>query len=372
MKKVFFLLAIMFASVFSFGQQISSNKIPANVTNQEVASTIAMSKEANILNGVYDPNKIMPGQKLTFLFKNGKTAEITVEAGDNQWFIVKNKLSDLVKQNGNVVPFITSTPAEDKAEVPVTPAVETSWYDSLEIFLLPVLIALGIFLIAAFIKNRKKISDYLAERAQGNFATDNPMVAGGVSDSEAVRHMDRVAQRSNVTRFGPVTKGRLTTFYRLRVTFANGGRKMRLTNAHVFMSQARRNTDRSECWIAYVQTCGNDASIVDMNRATFVADVVQSPALRTANQPITANEATVVNEKPVFSGTTADLAAIITAVTSPMNGKDNGKLQIKFSGIEIAMEFSSTATRKNPFVLNGEQNSIDHKDQPAVEKKDQN
>ncbi len=370
MKKIILALAIIFATSYSFAQLEPMEKIILPISNQEVASIIAMSKDANKNNGVVDPNKIYIGQNLTFLFKDGYTGNIVVEKNDNQWKILKGKLAPLVIQHGDVVPFIDNAGVPEKNEVKPdvvpTPVVETAWYYT-EGGLAAMVIGLILLIALLVLLKRSSIKDYFAERRQSNFATDNPMVAGGVSDSDAVRHMDRVAQRANVTRFGPVTKGRLSTFYRLRVMFANGGRKMRLTNAHVFMSQARRNTDNSECWIAYVQTCGNDASIIDMNRATFVADQVQSPDLRAANQPVASTNVALADQPTVFSGNAADLATIIGAVTSPMNGKDNGELEIEFSGIKIKMNFSSGA--KNETLLLASGNGVkDHaKEQVAEE-----
>jgi hypothetical protein len=344
------------------------------LSNEEVANYLKMSKEGLLNSGVADLDKVYPGQVLmfTFTFKNGATGTIThfVEKGDNVWNIIKYRLAALIKQkNAQPVPYVD--PEENKAEeanklpgkadeANMVPGF--GWLFGIEPAIWKLMLAI-IVLTALFLvhKNRGKIKTYFAERKQRisrqtserqqqMLATNNPIVRGGVSDADAVRYMDRVAQRANVTRYGPVTKGRLTTFYRLRVMFANGGRKMRLTDVPVFMSRARRNSDGSECEIAFIQPCGNDGCEIDMSRANFVPDQVQTPALQAANQAV-ATEAEVVEEKakPVIPN---ELSTIISAMTEPMKGKDNGKLKVTIQGITVEMEFSSSPKTQN-LLING-------------------
>jgi hypothetical protein len=95
MKNLFFsfLVLILSAGTVAFGQ----------ISNSEIHKIIMMSKEANVQNGIFDPNKIFPGQKLTFIFEDGHEQEIYVEPGDNQWSVVKNKLSWYESLHGEVV-----------------------------------------------------------------------------------------------------------------------------------------------------------------------------------------------------------------------------------------------------------------------------
>ncbi len=116
------------------------------------------------------------------------------------------------------------------------------------------------------------------------------------------------------------------------------------------MSRARRNSDGSECQIAFLQPCGNDAVEIDMSRANFVPDQVQTPALQAANQAV-ATETEVV-EKRSKQAIPNELSTIISAMTEPMKGKDNGKLTVTIEGIKFEMEFSSSPKTQN-LLING-------------------
>lgn len=333
-----------------------------SLSNKEVVSIISMSKEANMLNGIMDPNIIEKGQKLTFLFENGATAGIIVEDGDSQWKILKNKISKLQEIHGPVVKYVDPTPETVEGEnsqstVIADPAVEESgfWGSLPWKWILAIVGCIAVLYFLFKFLNVRNFRNYMASRSnshRNNAATDNPMCPGGVSPADASSYMDRVAARANVTRFGPITEGRLTTFYKVRVMFANGGRKQRINNELVHHSRARRNTDSSECDIFYKQICGNDACEIDMNRASFVPTAIQPEALRSSQAPTTETGVpTTITTTDVIQW--ESLAAIVAAMATPMNNKDNGKLEVEVGQVKMKMEFSSSAKTQS-LLLNGQ------------------
>jgi hypothetical protein len=112
--------------------------------------------------------------------------------------------------------------------------------------------------------------------------------------------------------------------------------------------------------------CGNDGCELDERYVIFTPDLVQSPALQTANQPV--EETTATNEQlPVFNGSAVDLANVITAIVAPMNGKDNGKLAFKFGEIKIEMEFSTGSMTQTLLVASSNGIKDQVKDKSAEE-----
>jgi len=92
------------------------------LSNTEIANIINMSKQANQANGIFNPDKIAVGQKLTFLFANGEEKTVTAEKGDFQWKILQNKIAKLIVQNGNVVSYPTD-PIAQTPQVNQTPTL---------------------------------------------------------------------------------------------------------------------------------------------------------------------------------------------------------------------------------------------------------
>jgi hypothetical protein len=386
MKKLFTAITAIVVTVAAFAQPtqpqlplsdfVQKRQTSDELSNEQVAKYLEMSKEGLHNSGVADLDKVYPGQFLifNFTFDNGTTGTIThfVEDGDNVWNIIKFKLAALIRQkNAQPVPYVDpeenrdedeNTPPKKADEANMVPGVgwifgidPRVWWSILAVSLLFFVVKFWKQIGDYITEQRQRISDSIAQRQQERMATDHPIVPGGVSDAQAVTHMDRqVAQRQGVTRFGPVKKGRLTTFYKLRLLFANGGRNRRLVKCVVFSCKARRNSDGTECDIAYTQICGNDAGIIDMSRAIFEEDVVQSPALQAANQ-VVVEESASNNGNSMISDSPATIATIINAVTEPMKGKDSGKLKVRVGSVEIEMEFNSAPKTQN-LLLNGTNN----------------
>lgn len=101
MKKLFLLCAVALMINLTADAQIKHQSLP----NSEIAKIINKSKQANEHNGIFDPNKIYPGQDLTFLFNDGFSTTLTVLHGDSQWGILKTRINELTKIHGSVVDY---------------------------------------------------------------------------------------------------------------------------------------------------------------------------------------------------------------------------------------------------------------------------
>lgn len=180
MKKFFsFLMVLVMSATLAIGQQM---------TNTEIANIIAMSQEYN--REVVNPNLIFPGQVLTYTFGDGTTHTITVDSGDSQWTIVRDKLAKLVEEHGPVVksqpPVIPETPVEPSKK-------GWSWWAWVIIIFLALYLLGAIvgFIMGKTTKSSKKQKDIDPTTAGPAF------VPSGVSAENAANHFRALAQRSN-------------------------------------------------------------------------------------------------------------------------------------------------------------------------------
>jgi len=169
MKKLVLIsvLAICFAGIV-----LGSVRYKFNDT--EIMQMIERSKDFNP--GVSNPDRIYPGQVLTFLFEDGSEESIVVEEGDSQWKIVGQKLGDLSMRHGAVVDY----PNEDHANKlqfdvpdPITDSINPFWW--LALMLLAVILFAAIF---KFFEYGKKSSN------ENPVTAGPPQIEGGVKDDQ--------------------------------------------------------------------------------------------------------------------------------------------------------------------------------------------
>ena len=248
-KAIFSIIALLLvcASLSLFGQK----------TNTEIFSIIQMSKEYNSLHGIKNPDQIWPGQSLTFLFQDGSWQQVTVEPGDNQWTIVRDKLDKLEGVHGEIV-----SPVENDTLVPpTTPQQKTinfstpepfPWWSSFPwgwMLLLLALLAVAI----------KLLQMQHTARRQDPVTAGPPQVNGGVKDNEAYSRMNQVAQ----SRFPGaqiviknIRRGWLSGW--AQVFYAEGKTKrLKLKDVAAYAGEAMING--REQTIYFLQGCGNDA-----------------------------------------------------------------------------------------------------------------
>lgn len=97
MKKITMAIACLIAT-------LNTNAVSID-KNSKIYQTILRSKEANAANGVFDPNKIWPGQPLTFKFTDGYDTTMFANAGDNQWSMVASVIDQLENKHGQVINY---------------------------------------------------------------------------------------------------------------------------------------------------------------------------------------------------------------------------------------------------------------------------
>jgi hypothetical protein len=304
MKKI--LLTALLCVVF-----YSSNFAQDQLTGPQIYSIISKSKEANVANGVLDPNKIMPGQTLTFLFEDGKTETIVAEAGDSQWKIVGGKLAELVKQHGQPVQF--NQPIADVVKpVEVLPGkIEdiAPWYNSDYVLIfLAALLIVSILLLSSYLLKRR--NSRKTEAAQDPVTSGEPMRRGGITNENALAYTRQVAERQfnnpNII-VSEVRHGRLSG-ENLEVYYAGQIQPSRRTfqNYPAYRGTVQAEGEGTNQFVYFLQGCGNDVRAgnyfsgqniqfiedVDAEVITPVQQTVAAPAIETVKAvPLNQNEA---------------------------------------------------------------------------------
>jgi len=244
MKKVIFSAIVALLLVCAaFGQK----------TNTEVYNIIKMSKEYNAqFNGVADPNKIWPGQVLTFLFEDGTQHQIMVENGDSQWTIVQNKLDRLENEHGPVVNPDTVFHPQTFPNSETSEPIQFKWWETF-----PWGWALAAF--CALVIGIKLLQMLYSSRRQDPVTAGTPQVSGGVRDSNAHNRMQEVAQSrypGAQIEIKNIRRGWLSGL--AKVFYADGKRKkLRLKDVAAYAGETLVNG--REQTIYFLQGCGNDA-----------------------------------------------------------------------------------------------------------------
>jgi len=201
MKKfiAFLLVAICFAiglnaqkSIIpdiSLAQEIIANRENHQMTDHEIWQIIQMSREANLTNGITNPDSIFPGQIFTFLLKDGVDTSVVVVYGDTQWEVIK-KLAPAIKKHGKVVPWVESEPdpiptiATEKDDFLSFLAI-ISWWGWL-------IIAILLFYLFFFIKYGQKENKRKAEWNLDPVSSGKPFVKDGVTDDMSHKRMAEI------------------------------------------------------------------------------------------------------------------------------------------------------------------------------------
>ena len=246
MKKAIFSIIALLLVCAAFGQK----------TDTRIHNIIEMSKEYNAQhNGIYDPNKIWPGQTLNFFFEDGTQYEITVLPGDTETDILR-EIIELEKEHGPVVAY--PYPVED-----TVPSLSPSqpinfstpepfpWWSSFPWGWLLFAIAVSALLI-------KLLQMRYTARRQDPITAGAPQVPGGVKDAMAHNRVLEIAQsrfpgaQINVRNIRRVwLSGLANVFYA-----GDKQKKLRLKDVSAYAGEAEIN-GREET-IYFLQGCGND------------------------------------------------------------------------------------------------------------------
>lgn len=275
MKKFVFLFTALLLVCASLGF--------SQMTNSEILKVILRSKEINHATGITDPNKILPGQKLTFLFTDGSEHLILVEKGDCQWTILRDKLHKLEATHGPIVNYPShaiSTPKQAPRAIKHMPAAPEKvsfleWISTLPWWAY-LLFILGIFVLYALISGERE------KRMKINPITAGPaQVPGGVNDANAHSRMNTIAQsrfpgaRLNIRN---IRRGHLSGKGMVHYAEGTKPKKINLDNIAAYAGEITINgTD--EQTIYFLQGCGNDTAVSHMSgdELVFTPDVVINP-----------------------------------------------------------------------------------------------
>lgn len=243
MKKAIFsiMTVLLLVSTVAFSQ----------MTNTEIYQIIQKSREANLANGVLDPNDIWPGQTLTFDFLDGYLYKIEVQKGDVQWNLVK-EIDELINQHGPIVSHDTAI-QQQITPVPVPEPIEWHWWDS------ALNIGLLLALFCALVILAKLMHIRYRNRRRNPVTAGIPQVSGGVRNANAYSRMQEVAQNrypGAQIEIKNIRRGWLSGL--ANVFYADGkSKKLQLKDVAAYAGEARING--REQTIYFLQGCGNDA-----------------------------------------------------------------------------------------------------------------
>lgn len=330
MKKVFLSALLIASTLLVVGQEL---------TTAEIAKVINLSKEANQKNGVNDPNLIHPGQTLTFLFTDGSEHAVTVENGDSQWKILKDKIANLIKMHGEIVePNQSQVPGQKVVPDSTTTTVATnknnlSWIGWALVIIACILLA--IFLDRQIKKGqvRKEIRED-AEARKNPITSGTPMRRNGVTDEQARMYVQQVATRmypqGTTFTVSNVERGRLSGT-NVAVFYAGSEEPQRKIFENVAAYRGTIRRGETDEVVYFLQGCGNDVRVGNYfsgAEISFVPDSQQPPVLRPAQtEPvkIVQSPAETVAHDPAL----VELVKATTALTAPFAGKDWGKVVIE-------------------------------------------
>jgi hypothetical protein len=253
MKKLFIFVVLAMSVTLAIGQQM---------LNTEIMQMIWRSAEFQRESGITNPDLIFPGQTLTYSFTDGTTETITVQPGDNQWTVVRDKLGKLQQKHGPIVHLggetAKSTPKE-KEEKSIFQSSDFPWFFWVFIGILA-LVFLG--WIGEKIRQSEKQKTDSSINADPTTA-GSAFVPGGVSDENAVTHFKTLAER-NTPKDQIVIKDKKPVFLSTpngliaRVEYVDGTHKdLPFRNKSGFTAKVSRNGGKTFNDEHFFDFCGN-------------------------------------------------------------------------------------------------------------------
>lgn len=293
MKKIILLaiVAIVFTgNGFAQGPQVpkpdfmQKRQTGENLSNQEIANVIAMSREANLANGVFNPDRVREGQLLTFKASDGFDTTVVVEKNQSQWRIVQS-LGGFIKNHGKIIPYPDpiDTAKVKGADIPEggTTVSDPSWWEKNAFWIKFWASVIGFMLLLLLFY-------YWRSQYKDPVTSGTPIIEGGVAPANAFAHMREVARRlfpGEDVDITEVEKGRLSV-RRGFVRFLNflRGRIRTFQNVPGYRGRIIRNGELENEYIYFLEPCGNDVRRGKGFRSSeviFVPDFVQPEILIT-------------------------------------------------------------------------------------------
>lgn len=254
MKKLILSFAmVMLVSTMALGQ----------MSNSEIYRIISQSKELN-KNVTLNPDSILPGQRLSFLFTDGYVRYWVVAKGETETSIVR-QISELEKIHGRVV-APKDTTAVDPAVVkpkPVAPVNNKEDFPYWTLFGI-FLIILFLYFLLRFLTKSKKETKTTEQKYVDPTKEGAPFMYGGVKAENAESHFHTLARMNNTEESNIVIKNIRPVFISTRdgvaqeVSFLNGSVKNLLfRNVPGFAGLVSRDKGKTFAEEYFFQACGN-------------------------------------------------------------------------------------------------------------------
>jgi len=333
MKKIILVLVSYITTVSAVTGQTVDLGLKAK--NGEIWQTIMRSKEANIGNGVFDPNKIQIGNHLTFKFADGFDTSYTVKAGDNQWNVVKGMLSTMPRLHGPVVEYPTSDSTSEGA-VNETPGESvpdsTPWEipDWLKVVLALLLIGLICWLIWRAVRRTQNQDPALSGPQMRPGGLNRENVYSAMSESAA-----RQFQSSNI-RIQRIEEGTLNSHgHPELIDYADNPRRRVLNNEPGFRATVLVGDNPTPRFIYTLLRCGNDVRIgggLQSEHITFTPLATNAEVPNPTAAPAQTSEAESISaSNPMDFKTLVDG---LPGIVEKVNETDNG-IQLIFKNSNV-------------------------------------
>lgn len=268
----------------------------SQMSNAEIQEMISRSKEVNLNYGIFDQNLIYPGQTLTFLFKDGAEVKISVEKGESQWTIIRDKISGFEVIHGPAVDYPEVKVSKPAVAYPIEPVKETKDLS----FLLGMAAMAGLLWLAFVIANI--IRAYQKEKRNVDPVTaGTPQVPGGVNDQMAHTRISEIArQRFPGSNFVIKNIHRGTLSGLGKIFYADRKRPKTINLKKVPTYAGEISVNGKEETIYFLQGCGNDArqgNYMSGNSFVFTPDAVINED--GSESPLTEKQETVTDQPKV-------------------------------------------------------------------------
>lgn len=345
MKKItIFLIAIMSIMTIAFAQPPVQKLKNSTTQSSEIARIINMSKQANLeKNGILNPDKIYPGQMLTFKFSNDTVRNYIVKSGYSQWKLVGEVLHD-AKSYGPVKDYSDN----DNYVVP-TLLSSTSGFPWVPLILILLGLAAILLFVAAALTNYNN-------RDQNPVTSGPAMQMGGVTDEQARAYASEVAARqfnipnlqvTNVTR-GRISGNNVAVFYAGQAT------PQRRTFSNIVGYRGIVTVHGIEQFVYFLQGCGNDVRVGNYfsgEQIQFVPEVEVYQEQEITDTISTVQGIVQENTEQIVTNESNNLEKEIDLVKSVIDRvRDKDQTDIKIttpSGIAININFSKES-KKDP------------------------
>lgn len=310
---------------------VSGQTVKNSYKNSDILKTIMLSRQANELRGVTDPNKIQINQELNFRFKDSFDTTYVVKKNDNQWNIVRSIFTSMSNKHGPVIDYPINQPA-DNASPAANSGVDTNstfpdWLKWLLIVLVLIaLIAFIGFLVKSSNHHRNPVTSGPAQRMAG-VNRDNIFLAM----TESFKNQNVVIQR--------IEEGILdSNGHPVKIKFADYSRKRILNDIRGFRATIKIDDNPFQEYRYTLMECGNDIKMgkgIKSLNIKFTPIEVNAVVFEQKNEKVVEQknmEITSTSTSTAIDALINTTAAIPEAIKQAMEFKTGIKITCEMNG----------------------------------------